>query len=203
MYLKSIFAIAIVLTSVAVSFAQSQNVRNLNLNNDDPSAATRKSITLKAPAAAALTANQTLILPGTLPAANQTLTVSSVSGSTATLGWANNSNSFPAVFVTGSYIVGASDYYIIVKPNSNATVDITLPLASGNTGRVISISNFATPTTTTVNIKSTSFPQLKIGFGAVQSSVVLTANNSTTTISSGAGKSTWISDGSLWYQIGL
>lgn len=194
---------AIILASVSIALAQSQNVRNLNFNNDDPSATTRKSIILKAPAATTLTADQTWILPGTLPAANQTLTVSSVSGSTATLGWANNSNSFPAVFVTASHVVTASDYYIIVKPTTNATVDITLPLASANTGRVISISNFANPTPTTVNIKSVSFPQLKIGYGTALSSVVLTANNSTTSIASGAGKSTWISDGNLWYQIGL
>lgn len=193
----------IFIASVGIAFAQSQNVRSLNFNNDDPAATTRKSITIKAPALATLTTNLTWILPGTLPAANQILSVSSVSGSTATLDWVNNASSFPAVFVTASYIVAATDYYIIVKPTASTTVDITLPLASANTGRVISISNFANPSPTTVNIKSTSFAQLKIGYGAVQSSVVLTANNSTTTISSGAGKSTWISDGSLWYQIGL
>lgn len=453
MYPKLTITFAIFLASVATVFAQSQNVRSLNFNNDDPSAATRKSITIKAPSAINLSADQTWILPGTLPLANQFLSVSSITGSTATLGWTTvtagtagwglmgnsatiagtnfigttdaqdlvfktggienfrinqkgrmiasstfpaaganslyigaagndtqlagavkntaigyqtltaltsgsentaignqalnavkdgientaigvlslnksvgnlqntaigyksltnttgdgntavggeaganlttgssntaignatnfasstasnqlniannifgtglsgsvttpagkigigtatpdntlhvkgtnplkleglqtgtasdkvltvdangvvrqqvNTSAFPAVFISASYTVAATDYYVIVKPTANAIVDITLPPAGDFNGRVISISNFANPNPTTVNIKSTSFAQLKIGYGALQSSVVLTANNSTTSIASGAGQSTWISDGVNWYQIGL
>lgn len=104
-------------------------------------------------------------------------------------------------FISASYTIIATDYLIIItQPAPAAPITITFPNPALNYGRVINISNFADGATSPVTLKSFVGTQLKTGtIGATATAILEPADG---TVASGKGKSTWISNGALWYIIG-